>query len=350
MKTRRLLLLILMLPLSAVATSHLLENEKNNIKVYQKASPSVVSVHRYLRVFNRYYEPFEIPQGVGSGIIWDRKGHIVTNYHVVKGSRNLRVSMDKRAFKAKLIGTEPRKDIAVLKVDSDDALKDIQKINILKLAKTGLLMVGQKALAIGNPFGLDHSLTTGVISALGRQVPSIAGTTIKDMIQTDAAINPGNSGGPLLDSEGKLIGMNTAIYSNNGNSAGVGFAVPADDISRVVTQIIKHGHVLLSGIGVERIPSQVAKQLGVRRGVLIGHVLKNTPAYRAGINGTYRRRDGYITLGDVILAINGHPVKNYNDLYHLMSDIPVGATITLKVLRGSKTREFKLRTIDIAKR
>lgn len=350
MITKRLLFLILTLPCSVMAGTHLLDNERNNIKIYQKASPSVVSVHRYKRVFNRYYEPYEIPQGVGSGIIWDKKGHVVTNYHVVKGSRTLRINMDKQAFKAKLVGTEPRKDIAVLKLDSTEALKKIQHIDILKPANTSLLMVGQKALAIGNPFGLDHSLTTGVISALGRQVPSIAGTTIKDMIQTDAAINPGNSGGPLLDSEAQLIGMNTAIYSQNGNSAGVGFAVPADDISRVVTQIIKHGHALLAGIGVERIPSNLANQLGVKKGVLVGHVFKNTPAARAGIHGTYRTRRGYVALGDVILAVNGHPVKNYNDLYHIMSDIPVGATITLKILRGNNTQEFKLRTIDIANR
>lgn len=349
MKTRRLLLLFLLsISFSSFCGSELLKTERNNIEIYKKSSPSVVSVHRYRRVFNRNYEPFVIPEGVGSGFVWDNKGHIVTNYHVIKGSRTLRVGLDQLSFKASLIGSEPRKDIAVLKLDAPEALKKIQTFDMLQPADSSLLMVGQKALAIGNPFGLDHSLTTGVISALGRKVPGIAGT-MSNMVQTDAAINPGNSGGPLLDSEGKLIGMNTAIYSKNGNSAGIGFAVPANEIARVVTQIIKHGHVMLSGIGVERMSAHLAKQLGVKKGVLIGHVFKNTPAYDAGIKGTYRDRNGYIQLGDVITGVNGHPIKTYDDLYQLMSEIKVGSTITLKVLRNREYKQFKLRTIDIAK-
>lgn len=349
MKALRLFtLLVITSQAMANAPAQLLENEKNNISIYKKASPSVVSVHRFRQVLNRYYQPFVIPQGVGSGFVWDKQGHIVTNYHVVKGARTLAVSLDKLSVKAKMIGGEPRKDIAVLKITSPDALKKISQFDILKPADSATLLVGQKTLAIGNPFGLDHSLTTGVISALGRKVPGIAGT-INDMIQTDAAINPGNSGGPLLDSQGNIIGMNTAIYSKSGNSSGVGFAVPADDITRIVTQIIKHGRVILAGIGVERIPTDLSKRLGVKKGVLIAHVLKHTPADNAGIKGTYRDGKGYIHLGDTIIAVNGHPIDNYDDLYNLMSELKVGATITLKVVRKNHQKEFKIRTIDIAK-
>lgn len=330
------------------AYSAFLPSEKNNIDVYQKASPNVVSVHRYRQVMNEFYQPLVIPQGMGSGFVWDKKGHIITNFHVVRGTRVIAVSLNNLTIKATVVGAEPRKDIAVLKVSDKRALKKIAQMTPFQMAKTHELLVGQKTLAIGNPFGLDHSLTTGVISALGRKVPGIV-NTINDMIQTDASINPGNSGGPLLDSRGHLIGMNTAIYSQSGSSSGIGFAVPADDIKRIANQIIKHGRVVLAGIGVQRIDTQMAKRLGVNQGVLIGRVIPGSPAQKAGLRGTYRNDYGQLHLGDVIVGVNGHVIKNYDDLYNLMADMEVGQVITVKVKRGDKVRRLKLKTIDIAK-
>ncbi len=339
--------LMLQTPLWASDFNALLPSEKNNIRVYQHASPHVVSIHRYRRVMDRRFQLYNIPAGAGSGIIWDKDGHIVTNFHVVHNAQALTVTRGDFTAKARVIGLEPRKDIAVLKIDAPYALKLLKKLTPLAVAKSAKLMVGQKAIAIGNPFGLDHSLTTGVISALGRKVPGIAGK-IYDMIQTDASINPGNSGGPLLDSQGQLIGMNTMIYSKSGNSSGIGFAVPADDIKRIVTQIIKHGRVILAGIGIQRIDSPLARQLGIQKGILIGLVLNNSPAKAAGLKGTYRDAYGRIHLGDVIVAVNGHPVMNYDDLYNIMAELPVGQVINVKVLRNKRPMLFKLRTIDIA--
>jgi S1-C subfamily serine protease len=186
-----------------------------------------------------------------------------------------------------------------------------------------------------------------VISAVGRQMPGIGGVTIHDMIQTDAAINPGNSGGPLLDSSGRLIGMNTAIYSESGSSAGVGFAVPADEISRVVNQIIHHGRVKLAGIGIQPVPPSIASHLGVMKGILVADVLANTPAQLAGIRPTHRDAIGRLVLGDIIVGINGHPIKNYDELYHLLTKIDIGAMVTVSIIRENQSIDLKFKTIDI---
>ena len=247
-----------------------------------------------------------------------------------------------------LVGAEPRKDIAVLKMLSTKAIKKLHNMPPLALADSSQLLVGQKVIAIGNPFGLDHSLSTGVISALGRKVPGVAGTTLYDMIQTDTAINPGNSGGPLLNSQAKVIGMNTAILSKSGTSSGVGFAVPTEDIARIVNQIVKHGRVILAGIGVQRVDASTAHYLGVKHGILIGQVMRRSPAANAGLRGTYRDGYGRVHLGDIIIAINGHPIDNYDDMYHFMSELKVGSRITLSILRDHKKQHVKIRTIDIA--
>ncbi|HBI22575.1 MAG TPA: peptidase, partial [Legionella sp.] len=199
-----------------------------------------------------------------------------------------------------------------------------------------------------NPFGLDHSLTMGVVSALGRQIPGVGGVTIRDMIQTDAAINPGNSGGPLLDSAGRLMGLNTLIYSDSGSSAGVGFAVPADDIQRTVTQIIQNGRVKLAGIGIQPVEPRMAARFGVKRGILIADILPNTPAVTAGLRKTHRSRMGQVILGDVIVGLNGHEIKNYDALYHLLTDVTVGDDVTLTVLREGMRVYHRVKTIDIA--
>ena len=332
-----------------VDLNSLLPDERNTIEVFQKSSPKVVYVHRLATVNNRHsLVKKQIPDGAGSGIIWDDKGHIVTNFHVIKGADDLAVSLGRMTVPAKVIGAEPRKDIAVLEIKSPQALAYLKTYKPFEIVHLQDLVVGQKAIAIGNPFGLDHSLSKGVISALGRKVPGVGGVTIRNMIQTDTPINPGNSGGPLLNSAGQLIGLNTVIYSRSGSSAGIGFAVPADDIERVVSQIIKHGRVVLSGIGIQRIEPHIAQKLGVRKGILIADVLPNTPAAKVKLKGTYRDSWGRVVLGDVIVAVNTHPVSSYDALYNLLTEIKVGEEITLSIQRGNKQMDVKVRTIDIA--
>ncbi len=334
--------------LHAAKLDELLPNERNTIEVFQKSSPKVIYVHRMTTVLNHSYERLQVPAGSGSGIIWDREGHVVTNFHVIHGADKLMVSIGKMTVPAKVIGAEPRKDIAVLALTSPKALEFLKTYQPFEMAHTHELLVGQKTIAIGNPFGFDHSLTVGVISALGRQVPGVGGIKIRDMIQTDASINPGNSGGPLLDSAGRLLGLNTLIYSQSGTSSGVGFAVPADDIARIVQQIIKNGRVVLAGIGIARVEPHIAHRLGVKKGVLIGSVLPHTPAATAKLRGTQRDRWGHIIPGDTIVALNGHPIDNYGALYDLLTEIQIGDKITLTVHRNGKPIHYAMKTIDIA--
>lgn len=337
-----------------VSTTHalpiddLLQNERNSVDIFQKFSPKVVYVHRLTTVVKNPYERLQVPAGAGSGMIWDKEGHIVTNFHVINGADNLTVTLLGVTVPAKVVGVEPRKDIAVLKVNSPKALDLLKDFTPFQIIHSKDLLVGQKAMAIGNPFGLDHSLTIGVISALGRQVPGAGGVTIRGMVQTDASVNPGNSGGPLLDSHGRLIGMNAVIYSNSGSSAGIGFAVPSDDIERIVPQLIKNGRVVLAGIGIQRVEPNIAVKLGVSKGVLIADVIPKTPAAKAGLQGTYRNQWGKIIRGDVIVALNGHPVKNYDQLYNLLNDISVGKSVTVTVDRQGQRINHSMKTIDIA--
>ncbi len=328
--------------------SALMSSEKNTIAVFQAASPKVVYVHRMKTVTNRYAQRLEIPAGTGSGIVWDRKGHVVTNYHVIKGADHFLVTVGKMTVLARVIGAEPRKDIAVLAIKSPKALAWLSSFKPFALAPSSTLLVGQKALAIGNPFGLDHTLTVGVVSALGRQVPGIGGMKIRDMIQTDASINPGNSGGPLLDSDGRLMGMNSMIFSQSGTSAGIGFAVPAEDIARIVDQIITHGRVVLAGIGILPVDPGIAARLGVKKGVLIAKVLPNTPAAWAGLRGVTHDGWGRTVLGDQLVAMNGKKLRNYETLYHRLSKMTVGDTVGVTVLRAGQIKQYVLKTIDIA--
>lgn len=328
----------------------LLPDERNTVDIFQKSAPKVVYVHRLATVAktNHSLQKMHVPDGAGSGIIWDDKGHIVTNYHVIKGADDLAITLGNMTVPAKVIGTEPRKDIAVLEIKSPQALSYLKAYKPFEIVHVNDLIVGQKAIAIGNPFGLDHSLSKGVISALGRKVPGIGGVTIHNMIQTDTPINPGNSGGPLLNSAGQLIGLNTMIYSRSGSSAGIGFAVPADDIEKIATQIIKHGRVVLSGIGIQRVEPNVAQRLGVKKGILIADVLPNTPASAVKLRGTHRDPWGHIIMGDVIVALNAHPIPNYDVLYNLLTEIKVGEEVTLSIQRGNKQMDVKMKTIDIA--
>lgn len=318
----------------------LLASERNSIEIFRDSAPQVIFVHnlRMVRDFFSWDET-QVKQGAGSGFVWDKEGHIVTNFHVIAEADKIAVTMkDGQNYPAKLIGAEPRKDIAVLKIKMKS-----QPMRVFsdKLADSSQILVGQKAIAIGNPFGLDHTLTTGVVSALGRSFPSIGGVTIRDMIQTDASINPGNSGGPLLDSRGHLIGMNTAIYSRTGSSAGIGFAVPSNTIRRIVTQLIKHGKVIQPGLGVTRIDDGIAARFGIR-GVIIADVLKGGPAAKAGLLGTRRDGQGRIVFGDVIIGLNEEKVGNYDDLYNALEKRKAGESVEVTVNRNGERKKVKL--------
>lgn len=318
---------------------------QNNVDVFRGAAPKVVFVHNLRQVVRMFsFDAMEIQQGTGSGFIWDNDGHIVTNFHVINGADGIAVTLqDGEKYNARLVGVEPRKDIAVLKI----ALKKpVTQPFSQMLADSGTVLVGQKAIAIGNPFGLDHTLTVGTVSALGRSVRSIGGTTIRDMIQTDAAINPGNSGGPLLDHRGFLLGMNTAIFSNSGSSAGIGFAVPTNTINRIVSQLIKRGKVVTPGLGIQQLDDSYANYLGIR-GVIISDVIQGTPAEEAGLRGTYRNRYGELVVGDIIVGIDEAPVASYDDLYNALEAKQVGQEVTLKFLRRGKKQSAKVRLIEL---
>lgn len=327
-------------------TSSLLPNERNTISVFRHIAPYVVNVHK-LRGIQPSLDIKQSTQGVGSGIIWNNKGYIITNYHVIDGADGLSVTLNGgTTVSAILIGGEPRKDIAVLQIKDPKALAKIRSLKPLAIADTDHLQVGQKAIAIGNPFGLDHTLTAGVVSALGRTIPGYGGVKISDMIQTDASINPGNSGGPLLDSEGQLIGMNTVIFSNSGTSSGIGFAVPANDIQRVVSQIIHFGRVKQTGIGVQLLPDRIAEKLGVK-GVIIEKVIPNTPAAKANIRGVSIDRTGQLMLGDIIVGVNSKRIKSYSDIYNALEDKAPGSDVILNIYRNGKIYHLKIKTIEL---
>ena len=286
------------------------EEERRTIEIFRRASESVVAIRSI--AFRRTifsFDPMRMEQGAGTGFIWDEQGHVVTNYHVVRGGQEFIVTLaDQSEWEARPVGGAPDKDLAVLKIDAP-----VDKLKPIHVGRSDNLVVGQRVLALGNPFGLDQTLTVGVVSALGRQIESQEqGRTINDVIQTDAAINPGNSGGPLLDSSGRLIGVNTAIVSPSRASAGIGFAIPADDVVRLVPELIEFGRPVRAGIGIRLLPRNVRHP--VIEGVPIGEVVPETPADRAGLEGAHLNRRGRIVFGDVIVGIDGEPVANYNDL------------------------------------
>jgi S1-C subfamily serine protease len=293
--------------------------------------------------FNNFLgEEQEVRAGSGTGFVWDRDGHVVTNFHMVKdvlggADRGLHGSLivtlqDHKSYEAEYVGSEPRKDIAVLQIKAPkESLSPIQ----LPPEKARRLEVGQKAIAIGNPFGLDQTLTTGVVSAIGRSVAGIGGVSIRDMVQTDAAINPGNSGGPLLDSSGRLIGMNTMIYSKSGSSAGIGFAVPVNTIVRIVPQIISNGHAEQIGLGIQIDPAQRLEQRANIKGVIVLGVMANSPAASAGLQGIRQGFDG-ITLGDVIVGIDGDPIDSYDALYNTLDKHHAGEKVDVTTIRDGK--------------
>ncbi len=325
-----------------VSTAVRIEDERNTIGVFRAAAPSTVFVTQTRVVVDFFEGAQEVPAGSGSGFVWDDAGHIVTNFHVVDGARSITVTFrDQQEFEAKIVGVEPKKDIAVLQVTVPREL-----LVPIKVAKGSDLEVGQKVIAIGNPFGLDHTLTTGVVSALGRQVQGAGGVSIRDMIQTDAAINPGNSGGPLLDSAGQLIGMNTMIYSKSGSSAGIGFAVPVTTISRIVPQIIKTGRAEQVGLGIVADPLQrLERRLGLR-GVIVHRIAPATPAEQAGLRGITQTRRG-IVLGDIIVAVDDARVNDFDELYTVLDAHKPDDVVKITVQRGDERATIPVKLIAL---
>jgi S1-C subfamily serine protease len=315
------------------------EDEANTVEIFSAASPAVVYVtsstlQRDLFTLNVQ----EIPRGSGTGFVWDESGLVVTNFHVVAGAQRLAVTLqDRSEHAAEVIGVAPEKDLAVLRL-----VDPPEELVTLPLGDSSELSVGRKVLAIGNPFGLDTTLTTGVVSALGREIRAPSNRRIRGVIQTDAAINPGNSGGPLLNSLGQLIGVNTAIYSPSGASAGIGFAIPVNTVKSVVPQLISYGRILRPIMGVELASDRWIRRYGID-GLPVVRVYPDLPADRAGITGAFRSRGGKIVLGDIIVAIDGRPLRSNDDYLSLLEKHKVGDTITVTLRRGDEDREVEVR-------
>jgi S1-C subfamily serine protease len=314
------------------ARGDLAADEQATIQIYNNLRPSVVYITTLVnRRDSLNLNVQKVPEGTGSGFVWDANGYVVTNYHVIRGSDSAVVTLaDQTSWDATVKGVYPDKDIAVLHIDAPRS-----RLHAIPKGRSDNLQVGQKVFAIGNPFGLDETLTTGIISALGREIESSNQRPIKNMIQTDAPINPGNSGGPLLDSAGLLIGMNTAIYSPSGASAGIGFAIPVDEINRVVPQLIEQGKITKPGLGVQVANDQLAKQLKVE-GALVMHVVPDSPAANAGLQATRRDEDGHIVLGDIITSIDDKPVKKTNDLFSALETKNVGDVVKVGIVRDGQ--------------
>ncbi|MCX7896912.1 MAG: trypsin-like peptidase domain-containing protein [Rhodocyclaceae bacterium] len=327
-------------PRTVAARGDLAADEKATIEIFEKARDSVVfiSTKALMRDFWTR-NVFAVPRGTGSGFIWDDAGHVVTNYHVIEGAAEATVRLaDGRSYRAALVGASPIHDIAVLRIGV--AFKRPPPVPI---GTSHDLKVGQKVFAIGNPFGLDWTLTTGIVSALDRSLTTERGVSIEHLIQTDAAINPGNSGGPLLDSAGRLIGINTAIYSPSGASAGIGFAVPVDTVMRVVPQIIEHGRYLRPALGIEvdeELNRRVQQMTG-RKGVVVLRVRPDSAAEKAGLRGIQLAPDGLV-LGDVIIALDGQPVDSVGKLLARLDERKIGDVVKLSVWRDGKTVEISV--------
>jgi len=309
--------------------------------LFQQASPSVVyitsiTVRRDFFSLNVY----EIPSGTGSGFLWDEHGHVVTNYHVIMEAQAAEVTLnDRSTWPAELVGTAPEKDLAVLRIEAPEEV-----LRPIAVGTSSDLLVGQTVLAIGNPFGFDQTLTTGVISALGREIQSVARVPVRNVIQTDAAINPGNSGGPLLDSAGRLIGVNTAIYSTSGSYAGIGFAIPVDTVNWVVPDLIAYGRIRRPTLGVELALPHVNRRLGLDgRGVLIIEVEPGSGAEEAGLRPTRRDRRGRIRLGDILIAVEGEPVRSAEELRLRLERRRPGEQVRVTVDRDGRRVDVAVR-------
>ncbi len=311
--------------------------------LYKRVSPSVVAVANLALVRRGFFsfQVYEVPQGAGSGFVWDKQGHIISNCHVVYNASSLRVTFpDGTQYDANLVGVAPDYDLAVLKIDAP-----AEKLAPVAVARSRDLEVGETVYAIGNPFGLDTTLSAGIVSALGRTITSMTDRKIYDVIQTDTAINPGNSGGPLLSTAGELIGVNTAILSPSGAYAGIGFAVPSDTVSRVVPQLIEKGRVTRAGLGVRLLPDHITQRAGVK-GVAIYGVFEQTPAAQAGLEGIGLNQLNALVFGDIITAVNGHFVTTIEQMQAILDTHKPGDRVTLQITRNKKTREVTLPLVE----
>ena len=324
--------------ISSNSEGWMLENEKNNIAVFKQNKASVVHVTN-----NRFYRNLfsldvnTIPQGTGTGIIWDESGLILTNYHVIAKANQILIKIyDKSVYEAELIGLEPNKDLALLKIEAP-----ANKLKPIQISENSLLQVGQKVLAIGNPFGLDHTLTEGVVSALGREIQSPSGTPIRGVIQTDAAINPGNSGGPLLNSRGDLIGINTQIYSMSGGNAGIGFAIPVDKIQQIIHMLLKYGKVVRPYFGVTLLDGQIASYYDLE-GAVIKEIKEGSPAEKAGLTGIKVDQARNFYLGDIIIRIGNSKIQNDNELLLELEKYSTGDTIEITSINNGKEKKFNV--------
>jgi len=318
------------------------EDERNTIEVVRITKNSVVYITNLQYVRDFFFTSDElVPQGSGSGFVWDDRGHIVTNFHVINEGVKYMVSLpDQRQVEATLVGRDPSKDIAVLKLG-----QAVAGLAPLTVGTSRDLQVGQKVIAIGNPFGFDHTVTRGIVSALGRSISGAGGLTIRDMIQTDASINPGNSGGPLLNSAGELIGMNTVIVSPSGTSSGVGFAVPVDTVAKVVPQIIKFGKVIRPDIGgVSFVRDEVARRARIE-GAVVLEVARSSRAYDLGLRGVFRDDYGRLLIRDVIKGVDAVKIGSYDDLFSALDGYQIGDTVTLTVEREGASRKVSIQLV-----
>ncbi len=327
---------------SSAAPSGLLPEEERVIALFDRLSPSVVFITTMGAVHTYFGRGQLAPQGSGSGFMWDEKGHIVTNFHVIAQAQEAVVTLaDGSEWPASLVGAAPDHDLAVLKIQAPKNL-----LKPIPVGRSKELRVGQFAMAIGNPFGLDQTLTTGVVSALDRQIESMSGRQIYGVVQTDAAINPGNSGGPLIDSAGRLIGVNTAIKSPSGSSAGIGFAVPVDTVNRIVPQLIDKGRAERAGLGVMLAGQVVARRFGVE-GAVVRTVNPGSPAEAAGIRGFDQDRFGRVRLGDVIVGVDRQTVRSTDDLTKLLDQREVGDEVVVELDRAGARRQVKVRLMAL---
>ena len=331
-------------PRAVAARGSLAEDEQNKIAVFKAASPRTVNITTLTSSRSLFsHDATQVPQGTGSGFIWDAQGHVVTNFHVIQSANGALVTLsDHSTWKAVLVGAFPDRDLAVLRIDAPP-----EKLKPIAVGTSKDLQVGQKVYAIGNPFGLDQTMTTGIISALDREIESVTQRTIRGVIQTDAAINPGNSGGPLLDSAGRLIGVNTAIYSPSGASSGIGFAIPVDEVSRVVPRLIKDGKVVRPALGIQAAPPQFMETMKLGKGVAVVGVVPGGAAQAAGIKPFMRGATGEILTGDIITALAGKAVTNLDELLEALERHQPGETISLSILRDGKPTDVSVR-LDVA--
>jgi S1-C subfamily serine protease len=321
----------------AALEDELTPDERNNIDIFRRTNQSVVyvtntQIQRDFFTLNIY----EMPAGTGTGFVWDKSGLIVTNYHVIQNANRIQIALwDQSSWSAEVVGVAPHKDLAVLRIEAPTDL-----LFPITIGDSNQLDVGRKVLAIGNPFGLDTTLTVGVVSALGREIQT-GGRRIKDLIQTDAAINPGNSGGPLLNSKGELVGVNTLIYSTSGTSAGVGFAIPVNEVKKIIPQLIRYGKIMRPRLGIFTVPDAIAQRYRIE-GIVIHEVQPGSPADKAGMIGLRKDARGNIVWGDIIVKIADQSILNQDDLFDILERFQPGDTVEVETIRGRSRRQFDI--------